>query len=173
MSNRHLARSVAMQSLYQWDFRGKPTAALPAIIDMNIAEFGSGLEDGGGFVRQIIDGVVEHLPEIDEQIAKFAHNWPLDMITLVDRNVLRIGVYELRYSEEIPAKVAINEAIELAKSYGGQSSGKFVNGVLGAIFQEATAKGELKPIDLNPPKEKPETETMSTESAPEENSASK
>ena len=136
MSNRHLARSIAMQSLYQWDFRGKPTAVLPAIINQNIEEFGVGLEDDQQYVRDTVDGVITNLTEIDKIIIKYATNWPLDKIGLVDRNVLRIGVFELKFSENIPAKVAINEAIEVAKTYGGQSSGKFVNGVIGAIFND-------------------------------------
>jgi N utilization substance protein B len=135
MPNRHLARSIAMQSLFEWDFKGNPTAILPAIVEHNLEEFGPGLEERE-FAKSIVDGVIEHLTEIDEQISKFAPSWPIGQITLVDRNILRIGVYELRFAGDIPPKVAINEAIELAKSFGGASSGKFVNGVLGSMFNE-------------------------------------
>lgn len=137
MSKRHLARSIIMQSLYQWDFRGNPTAAMPAIITQTMKEFGVGLEETTDFVTTTIDGIVEHQQEIDEKIASYAPHWPMEQMTLVDRNILRIGMYELLFNEEdVPPKVAINEAIELAKSYGGPSSGKFVNGILGSLFND-------------------------------------
>ncbi|MBT3538786.1 transcription antitermination factor NusB [Candidatus Parcubacteria bacterium] len=137
MSKRHLARSIVMQSLYQWDFRGNPTAAIPAIIDQNMKEFGIGLEDTKEFVETTVDGVIKHQKEIDIKLADFAPHWPLEQMTLIDRNILRLGVFELEFNnEEIPPKVAINEAIELAKTYGGPSSGKFVNGILGAMYKE-------------------------------------
>lgn len=135
MANRHLARSIAMQSLFEWDFKGNPTAILPAIVEHNLDEFGPGLEERE-FAQEIVDGVIKNQKEIDELITKFAPSWPISQITLVDRNILRIGVYELKFSEGIPPKVAINEAIELAKSFGGSASGKFVNGVLGSMFSE-------------------------------------
>lgn len=135
MPNRHLARSVAMQSLFEWDFKGNPTAILPVIIEHNLIEFGHGLEEKE-FAEQIVSGVIDNLSKIDELISKFAPSWPIGQITLVDRNILRIGVYELKFCKDIPPKVAINEAIELAKSFGGASSGKFVNGVLGSMFNE-------------------------------------
>src|SRR3989339_406041 len=135
MANRHLARSIAMQVLYQWDFRGRQTDKLPEIVQQNIEEFGQGLEEDKKYIDETVQGVVDHLEDIDGTIAQYATNWSLEQITIVDRNVLRIGVYELKYNPEIPAKVAINEAIEVAKSYGGSASGKFVNGVLGAIYK--------------------------------------
>lgn len=137
MSNRHLARSIAMQSLFEWDFRDKPSAILPAIVDHNLDEFGPGLEEEREFAKKIVDGVIEHVAEIDDLITKYAPSWPLPQITIVDRNILRIGVYELKFSGgDIPPKVAINEAIEIAKSFGGPSSGKFVNGVLGSMYND-------------------------------------
>lgn len=135
MSNRHLARSIAMQTLYEWDFRGRPTAILPILAEQNLKEFGAGLTENE-FTIQLVNGVIENLSKIDEIITKYAPEWPLDQITIIDRNVLRIGIYELKFSEGTPPKVAINEAIELAKSFGGPSSGKFVNGVLGSIFKD-------------------------------------
>lgn len=137
MSSRHLARSVAMQSLFEWDFRGQPTAALPAIVDHNLKEFAPGLDEKE-FAVKTVEGVIKKQAEIDTLIAKYAPEWPIEQITLVDRNILRIGVYELMYNKEIPEKVAINEAIELAKSFGGAASGKFVNGVLGAMYKNIT-----------------------------------
>lgn len=136
MSHRHLARSIAMQSLYQWDFKGKPTAAMPAIMAEQIGEFGVGLEKEESYIEHTIHGVLDHLSDIDEKIVSHAPDWPLEQMAIVDRNILRIGVYELYYNDDIPAKVAINEAIEIAKSYGGPSSGKFVNGILGAMYKE-------------------------------------
>jgi len=136
MSSRHLSRSIAMQSLYEWDFSGKKLD-LEKIIEKNIEEFGPGLEDKS-FIWQLVTGVVLYLKEIDEIIKKAAPQWPIDQISIVDRNVLRIGIYELLYSEKeaVPPKVAINEAIELAKGFGGENSGKFVNGVLGTVYKE-------------------------------------
>ena len=136
MASRHLSRSIAMQSLYEWDFMGKKEN-LDEIVERNIKEFGPGLENEE-FVWQLINGVISHIKDIDNIIAKAAPEWPIEQITIVDRNVLRIGLYELLYSnkEEVPPKVAINEAIELAKTFGGESSARFVNGVLGTIYRE-------------------------------------
>ena len=140
MSSRHLSRSIAMQSLYEWDFSEK-RPDLTKTIEKNLKEFGPSLEDPG-FVWQLVTGVVQHLQEIDEIIEKAAPEWPLEQITIVDRNVLRIGLYELLFGdrEAVPPKVAINEAIELAKSFGGESSGKFINGVLGTVYKEIGEK---------------------------------
>ncbi len=136
MSNRHLARSIVMQILYQWDFRDKPTAALPAIIEEQLREFGVGLEKDREYVTTTTNAVIDQIEEIDKVIVEYATNWPLDQIAIVDRNILRIGIYEMKFNDDIPAKVAINEAIEIAKTYGGPSSGKFVNGILGAIYKD-------------------------------------
>jgi len=140
MSSRHLSRSIAMQSLYEWDFSGKK-ADLEKTIERNIQEFGPGLEDKT-FIWQLATGVIQHLKEIDEIIKKAAPQWPVEQISIVDRNVLRIGIYELILGdkEAVPPKVAINEAIELAKSFGGENSGKFVNGVLGTVYKELEEK---------------------------------
>ena len=137
MSSRHLSRSIAMQSLYEWDFYGKKKNSLKLIVERNIKDFGPGLEDLT-LVWRLVDGVVEHLDKLDKIIEKAAPEWPVSQIPIVDRNVLRIGIYELLYSnkEEVPSKVAINEAIELAKGFSGESSGKFVNGVLGTVFRQ-------------------------------------
>ncbi|MFA6424189.1 MAG: transcription antitermination factor NusB [Candidatus Magasanikbacteria bacterium] len=142
MSNRHLARSIAMQTIFEWDFRGQPSAGLPAILDQNIKEFGVGLGDEKQFSSDIINGIIDHLKEIDEIIVKYAPNWPLEKITVMDRNILRIGIWEMKFNPEVPPKVAINEAIELAKSYGGPASGKFVNGVLGSLYKDMYPNGE-------------------------------
>lgn len=136
MSSRHLSRSISMQSLYEWDFSGKKLD-LKKIVEKNIKEFGPGLENEA-FIWQLVTGVIEHLSELNKIIEKAAPEWPIEQITIIDRNVLRIGLYELLFGkkEEVPPKVAINEAIELAKSFGGEGSGKFINGVLGTVFKE-------------------------------------
>ncbi|MCX6760063.1 MAG: transcription antitermination factor NusB [Candidatus Nealsonbacteria bacterium] len=141
MASRHLSRSIAMQSLYEWDFSGKKPDSLKKIVAKNIEEFGPGLENSD-FVWQLVNGVKANLTEIDKVIVSAAPEWPLEQITVVDRNVLRIGLYELLYEnkEEVPPKVAINEAIELAKTFGGESSGKFINGVLGTVFKQIEEK---------------------------------
>ncbi len=142
MANRHLLRTVAMQSLFQWDFNGRQPGSLPTITASNLQEFAPGVEEEN-FAYDITKGVEEHREAIDALIQKWAPHWPLDQITNVDRNVIRLGVYELKFSGgQVPPKVAINEAIELAKTFGGDASGKFVNGVLGAIFKDMIEKGE-------------------------------
>ncbi len=137
MANRHLSRSIAMQSLYEWDFWGKDLKKLDEIVGKNITEFGPGVE-GADFIWRLTKGVAEHLAKIDKIIEKSAPEWPINQITIVDRNILRLGLYELLFGDrtEVPPKVAINEAIELAKSFSGESSGKFVNGVLGTVYRE-------------------------------------
>ncbi len=132
-----------MQSLYEWDFRGRHPEHLEEIMERNIAEFASGLEDTD-FIRQLVAGVIEHIAQLDAIIEKAAPQWPLDQIAIVDRNVLRLGLCELLFGkrDEVPPKVAINEAIELAKSFGGESSGKFVNGVLGTVYREIGEPGK-------------------------------
>ena len=155
MANRHLARTIAMQSLYQWDFLGKPNDRVPEIISANLKEFAPDFDDKG-FATQLVEDVASHCAKIDEIIVKFAPDWPIDQITNVDRNILRIGTYELKFVDNIPSKVAINEAIELAKTFGGESSGRFVNGVLGAIYKDMVAKGEIKEVDkIEKPKKDP------------------
>ena len=160
MASRHLSRSIAMQSLYEWDFRGRDNALLPEIIERNTKEFGPGIENTN-FVGDLVKGVLEHIEELDKIIEKSAPQWPLDQIAIVDRNVLRLGIYELLFGnrEEVPPKVAINESIELAKTFGGDASGKFVNGVLGTIYREIGEPGK----DDAPPKKATDQEGGSTE----------
>lgn len=156
MSNRHLSRTIAMQTLYQWDFladdksgeagSGSAGRDVKAMLAFNREEFASDFDDGG-FAEALVNGVLENQPAIDELITQFAPHWPIETLTLVDRNILRLGIYELKFEENVPSKVAINEAIELAKGFGGGSSGKFVNGVLGAIYKDMVEKNELKEVD--------------------------
>ena len=132
-----------MQSLYEWDFYGRKDNTLQEVTERNIKNFGPGLEDLE-FVRQLVNGVQKHQKEIDNIIEKAAPEWPIAQIPLVDRNVLRIGLFELLYAnkEEVPPKVAINEAIELAKTFSGQVSGKFINGVLGTVYKQLEPQSE-------------------------------
>jgi transcription antitermination protein NusB len=135
-----------MQSLFQWDFLEQADERLPEIMLFNRSEFAPKFDDEG-FAEELVHGVINNQKQIDKIITHFAPNWPIETITLIDRAVLRLGVYELQFSERIPAKVAINEAIELAKGFGGQSSGRFVNGVLGAIYQDMLSRGDVKEVD--------------------------
>lgn len=155
MSNRHLARTMAMQAIYQWDFRGQDAAALPAIMQFVLEEFGSGMDDGG-YVERQVRGVIDHMKEIDDVLNRFTPNWSVDTMTAIDRNVLRLGAHELLFDEDIPSKVAINEAIELGKTFGGEASGKFVNGVLGAVYKDRAERGIVKQIDIDMEKKKAE-----------------
>lgn len=143
MANRHLSRSIVLQTLYEWDFSGRDDSKLDAMLNRNTKEFGPGIEDDA-FVRELVSNIISSRAKIDKIIEKTAPEWPLEQINLIDRNVLRIGIYELLFGkrEEVPPKVAINEAIELAKSFGGSTSGKFVNGVLGTIYREIGEPGK-------------------------------
>lgn len=154
-----------MQSLFEWDFRGKQADKLAGIIQRNAGEFGPGLEDAS-FVEALVGSVVAKMPQIDRIIERCAPEWPLEQITPVDRNVLRIGIYELLFGkrDEVPPKVAINEAIELAKTFGGESSGRFINGVLGTIYREI---GEPMKDHQPPAKSPPDAELSDMPLAPE------
>jgi len=129
-----------LQSLYEWDFL-KKEKEIKSITEDNIERFGPGIEEKE-FALQLVDGIVKNYEEINKILEITAPEWPIEQIAIVDRNVLRIGLYELLFgnTKEVPPKVAINEAIELAKSFGGENSGKFVNGVLGTVFREMKGK---------------------------------
>jgi len=144
MSNRHLARTIAMQTLFLWDFNHQDENILDDILNNMFKNFAPNFDDHG-FAHDLVNGIKDNVEDINKRIVQYAIEWPLDQITLVDRNILRIGVYELLYNDDIPAKVAINEAIEIGKAFGGESSGKFINGVLGAIFKDIPEeKREIK-----------------------------
>ncbi len=135
MSQRYLSRTLAVQTLFELDFHGYGHERAHEILEYNRAENAPALQDDG-FAGELVRGVLERRGEIDEYIVKYATEWPLEQITLIDRNILRLGIFEMLYHQHIPARVAINEAIELAKSYGGASSSKFVNGVLGSLYKD-------------------------------------
>lgn len=145
MANRHLSRSIVMQVLYEWDFRGGTMTDLEVeqALVRDAEEFAPGVNDIS-FMRTLLLGILEKRAKLDDIIEKAAPDWPIAKIALVDRNILRIGLYELLFEDrtQVPAKVAINEAIELAKTYGGETSGKFINGVLGAVYKELGEPGK-------------------------------
>ena len=132
-----------MQTLFEWDFSHRDEKTLDDILARNAEEFAGGMGDLT-FMKTLLHHVLEKRTDIDTIITKAAPEWPIDKISIVDRNILRIGLYELLFAprSEVPAKVAINEAIELAKSYGGETSGRFVNGVLGAVYKELGEPGK-------------------------------
>lgn len=143
MANRHLSRSVVLQTLFEWDFRDLSLQAAQESLARNAAEFAPAAGDSP-FMEELLRGTVERKADLDLVIEKAAPEWPIERIALVDRNVLRLGLWELLFAdrEKVPAKVAINEAIELAKSFGGENSGRFVNGVLGAVYKELGEPGK-------------------------------
>ena len=143
MANRHLSRSVVLQTLFEWDLRSLGADAARAALERNAGEFAPGAADMP-FMEDILAGTVSRRNDLDLVIEKAAPDWPLTRIAPIDRNVLRLGLYELLFADrqKVPAKVAINEAIELAKSFGGENSGRFVNGVLGAVYKELGEPGK-------------------------------
>lgn len=132
--NRHLSRAIAMQTLYEWDFRNDDSDPM-AIADRNINAY----EDDADreYVERIVQGVVSNLDSINEQITKVAPEWPIDQIATIDKAVLRVAIFELLYDNDVPPKVAINEAVELGKTFGSESTSRFVNGVLGTLYRQS------------------------------------
>lgn len=143
MANRHLARSIALQTLFEWDFHNYTKDKIKPILSNNIEEFKPD-EGDISYVENLAEGVISKQKTLDAIIEKAAPDWPLDKVSVVDRNTLRIGLFELLYADrkQVPPKVAINEAIELAKAFGGENSGRFINGVLGTIYKEIGEPGK-------------------------------
>lgn len=137
-SNRHLGRIVALQTLYEYEFRiqaGDTKVDLAEILGRNLERYESAIQDKQ-FVDELVEGVLGHTDELDAKLQPIAPEWPIDQIARIDRTVLRMGLYELLHSAElVPPKVVINEAVELAKSFGSDNSSKFVNGVLGTAYR--------------------------------------
>lgn len=153
--SRHFCRIIAMQSLYEWDFRQKED--VKEISERNLRESSTDIDKKDKeFIHILIDGVLKNLKEIDEIIKVAAPEWPINQIAAIDRTILRLGIFELLYLKEIPPKVAINEAIELAKAFGGQNSGKFVNGVLGTIYRNSDLYKEEEAKDKSKTAESPQ-----------------
>lgn len=148
MATRHFCRSILFQSLYEWDFyrtKENKNVDLMKVIERNMQD-ALPLIDEPDFVYRLAKNLIDHFEEIDDMIRKTAPAWPLEQINLTDRNILRLGISELVFGpkDEVPPKVAINEAIELAKTFGSESSSKFVNGVLGAIYRQMIEGGLIK-----------------------------
>jgi len=149
-SNRHLGRIIALQSLYEYDFRlqcGDKTADIDEIVDRNLERYTETVQDTE-FVRKLTRGTIKDLSKLDGLLQPIAPEWPLEQISRTDRVILRMALYELQNFKDVPAKVVINEAIELAKAFGNDNSSKFVNGVLGTAYKryiegdETSSKGE-------------------------------
>lgn len=166
MANRHLSRSVILQTLFEWDFKNKPDGDAGDILTRNALEFAPGHEDLP-FMEAVVENIIRKKEVIDEIIQKAAPEWPLEKINVVDRNILRLGLSELLFGnhEEVPPKVVINECIELAKTFGGESSSKFINGVLGAVYREM---GEPGKDDTNKKKAKKDTTPVDPATLPKE-----
>ncbi|MDO8659551.1 MAG: transcription antitermination factor NusB [Candidatus Parcubacteria bacterium] len=177
MANRHLSRSIVLQTLFEWDFLSPEkkndnlSDELKKALKRNLKEFAPGLEDDN-FVFSLLDEVLKKNKVVDEIIEASAPDWPIDKISVVDRNILRIGLTELLFGDraQVPPKVAINEAIELAKTFGGENSGKFVNGVLGAVYKEIGEPGKEHQRTEDKKKNTHDNkETVDTASLPVEN----
>jgi len=145
-SNRHLGRIVALQTLYEQDFRreaGDESFDLKDVLERNIQRYDETIDDKA-FIEQLVHGVDARQDEIDDIVRPVAPEWPIEQIARIDRIILRIGVYELLHEPDVPPKVAINEAVELAKAFGGENSSKFVNGVLGTVLRSQEDSSEKK-----------------------------
>lgn len=145
-SNRHLGRIIALQTLFEQDFRrvaGDKTFNLEEVLQRNIGRYQATVDDKE-FIIKLVYGVVEKEQELDAELQPIAPEWPIDQIARMDRVVLRIGLYELKYGKDVPPKVVINEAVELAKAFGSDNSSKFVNGVLGTALRNITGETDNK-----------------------------
>lgn len=141
-SNRHLGRIIALQTLYEQDFRrdaGDESFDLEEVLQRNISRY-SDMVDDVDFVRALVAGVTAQSAELDAKLQPIAPEWPIDQIARMDRAILRIGLYELESEKDVPPKVVINEAVELAKAFGGENSSKFINGVLGTALRNITGE---------------------------------
>jgi N utilization substance protein B len=146
-SNRHLGRIVALQTLYEQDFRIEcqdQALVLDEVLERNIGRYSETIDDKA-FIEKLVHGVSSRQPEIDDIIRPVAPEWPIEQIARVDRVILRMGVYELLFDSQVPPKVVINEAVELAKAFGGENSSKFINGVLGTVLRNQDADNKPKP----------------------------
>lgn len=132
--NRHLARTLAMQTLYEWDFQ--PDKSSDALLQLNLQSIDHADGDTA-FLHQLVHETIKHVHEIDQLVIKAAPEWPIDQISVVDKSILRLAVAELIFMKEVPPKVVINEAVELSKTFGGDTTSKFVNGVLGTVYRQS------------------------------------
>ena len=154
-SNRHLGRIIALQTLYEQDFRreaGDQEFDLEDVLNRNIGRYQEMVDDKA-FIEELVRGVSKHQNDLDAQLQPIAPEWPIDQIARMDRVVLRIGLYELQFEKDVPPKVVINEAVELAKAFGGENSSKFVNGVLGTVMRQRD-EADAKEAKKSPTKKK-------------------
>lgn len=143
-SNRHLGRIIALQSLYEYDFRhqvGDAGAIVDDIVRRNLDRYDGTIEDKD-FVYRLVRGVVAQTDDLDAFLQPIAPEWPVKQIQRIDRCILHMAIFELKEFKDVPPKVAINEAVELAKAFGSDNSSKFVNGVLGTAFKNLTGATE-------------------------------
>lgn len=150
-SNRHLGRIIALQTLYEEDFRvgsGDAEFDVKAVLDRNINRYHGQIDDRK-FVERLVDGVLKHKLSLDKELQPVAPEWPLEQIARIDRTILRLGWYELKYEQDVPPKVVINEAVELAKAYGAENSSRFINGVLGTLLETQTSTKSATDLPQN------------------------
>ncbi len=143
--NRHLTRILMFQTLFEWDFRNKEN--FENIRDRNFLIFKDDVDIKYGEI--VLDNIIKKIDELDEKIVSIAPDFPIEQVANIDKAILRLSIYELLYSDEIPPKVAINEAVELAKTFGGDNTYKFVNGVLGTIYRQSDKYNEQEAMELN------------------------
>jgi len=157
-SNRHLGRIIALQTLYEQDFRREANDegfSLSEVLARNIGRY-KDMVDDKSFIETLVNGVSDHEKELDDELQPIAPEWPIDQIARMDRVILRMGLYELNHQADVPPKVVINEAVELAKAFGGENSSKFINGVLGTVMRQRggdvaeEAADEATPADAEP-----------------------
>jgi len=156
-SNRHLCRIIALQSLYEYDFRNsldidELTTDIDEVLNRNIDIYKDAVDEAD-FIKDLATGTIENQGKIDSMITPAAPEWPLDQIAKIDRAILRMSIYELLIKKDVPPKVAINEAVELAKEFGGENSSKFINGVLGTIFRQSDLYDPKEDKRANQPEE--------------------
>lgn len=176
-SNRHLGRIIALQTLYEQDFRRASEDAgfdLQEVLKRNIARYEATVEDTD-FIERLVEGVSREVQSLDEMLQPIAPEWPIDQIARMDRVVLRIGAYELTHDDGVPPKVVINEAVELAKAFGSTNSSKFINGVLGTLLRHQNGEPDPEPKPSTPPAsggaDQPASDDDSEDTTPEEKEA--
>lgn len=163
-SNRHLGRIIALQTLYEQDFRGASSDAtfdLQEVLQRNISRYEATVDDTS-FIEELVNGISKKAQELDELLQPLAPEWPIDQIARMDRVILRIGAYELTHDNGVPPKVVINEAVELAKAFGSTNSSKFINGVLGTLLRRQNGEPDPAPAPVEPEATAPTPDENST-----------
>ena len=131
---RRRTRALVMQALYESDAVEHNAVD---VLDERLSEMGLSWRDAE-FARKFLDGIFANAEEIDKIMAEFAPGWPISQMAVVDRNILRMAIYEIMLSQDTPPRVAVNEAVELAKAFGADSAPRFINGVLGSVMAAAS-----------------------------------